>query len=200
MSSFEPETDPVCAAANWHPAVGGRNVLYRPPQASNDANATYNVDLFDKARYLDNLIIEPLCRSLKFGGVYLHALDCGSQAKAGVGTGSPSITIKDHVLPKADIRPPWSNSHASEPISRNRAVASGCCRSPRLNECRGNGDEGFEAMVCFAGSHGYLFVFFHLAGVVFNQVSRFVGFLVELRRTTPIGSGDHGVFEIGVGG
>lgn len=38
-----------------------------------------------KARYLDNLIIEPLCRSLKFAGVCLHAWDSGSQAKMGVG-------------------------------------------------------------------------------------------------------------------
>ena len=37
-----------------------------------------------KARYLDNIFIERLWRSLKYECVYLHAWEIGSQARAGV--------------------------------------------------------------------------------------------------------------------
>jgi putative transposase len=37
-----------------------------------------------KARYLDNIFIERLWRSLKYECVYLHTWETGSQAKAGV--------------------------------------------------------------------------------------------------------------------
>ena len=39
-----------------------------------------------KARYLDNIFIERLWRSLKYECVYLHAWETGSQARAGVGS------------------------------------------------------------------------------------------------------------------
>jgi len=38
-----------------------------------------------KGRYLDNIFIERLWRSLKYGCVYLHAWETGSQARAGLG-------------------------------------------------------------------------------------------------------------------
>ena len=36
--------------------------------------------------------------------VYMHARETGSQAKAGPGTGSPSTTTSDHILPMEDNR------------------------------------------------------------------------------------------------
>lgn len=37
-----------------------------------------------KGRFLDNIFIERLWRSLKYECVYLHAWETGSQAKAGI--------------------------------------------------------------------------------------------------------------------
>ena len=37
-----------------------------------------------KGRFLDNIFIERLWRSLKYECVYLHAWECGSEAKAGI--------------------------------------------------------------------------------------------------------------------
>lgn len=38
----------------------------------------------DKGRFLDNIFVERLRRSLKYECVYLHAWEAGSEAKAGV--------------------------------------------------------------------------------------------------------------------
>ncbi len=38
-----------------------------------------------KGRFLDNIFVERLWRSLKYECVYLHARETGSEAKAGVG-------------------------------------------------------------------------------------------------------------------
>ncbi len=38
-----------------------------------------------KGRFLDNISVERLWRSLKYECVYLHAWETGSEAKAGVG-------------------------------------------------------------------------------------------------------------------
>tara|TARA_R110002074_G_scaffold342120_1_gene512620 strand:+ start:1118 stop:1366 length:249 start_codon:yes stop_codon:yes gene_type:complete len=38
-----------------------------------------------KGRFLDNIFVERLWRSLKYECVYLHAWEIGSEAKAGVG-------------------------------------------------------------------------------------------------------------------
>ena len=43
------------------------------------------ISMDGKARYLDNIFIERLWRSLKYECVYLHAWDTGSQARVGVG-------------------------------------------------------------------------------------------------------------------
>ena len=51
-----------------------------------------------KARYLDNIFIERLWRSLKYESVYLHAWEVGSQAKTGVGRW---ITFYNHLRPHA---------------------------------------------------------------------------------------------------
>ena len=52
------------------------------------------ISMDGKGRCLDNIFIERLWRSLKYEWVCLHAWETGLQARAGIGTGSPStITI-----------------------------------------------------------------------------------------------------------
>ncbi len=76
-----------------------------------------------KARYLDNIFIERLWRSLKYECVYLHAWETGSQARAGVGRW---ITFYNHLRPHAahDGQPPAVvYFNATETDQRFRAVA-----------------------------------------------------------------------------
>jgi putative transposase len=47
--------------------------------------AKTKISMDGKARYLDNILIERLWRSLKYECVYLQAWETGSQARAGVG-------------------------------------------------------------------------------------------------------------------
>ena len=56
------------------------------------------ISMDSKTRYLDNIFIERLWRSLKYECVYLHAWETGSQAKAGVGRW---ITFYNHQRPHA---------------------------------------------------------------------------------------------------
>ena len=68
--------------------------------------AKTKISMDGKARYLDNIFIERLWRSLKYECVYLHAWETGSQAKAGVGRW---ITFYNHQRPHAirrEIGPP----------------------------------------------------------------------------------------------
>jgi putative transposase len=60
--------------------------------------AKTKISMDGKARYLDNIFIEPLWRSLKYECVYLHAWETGSQARAGVGRW---ITFYNHQRPHA---------------------------------------------------------------------------------------------------
>jgi putative transposase len=47
--------------------------------------AKIKISMDGKARYLDNIFIERLWRSMKYECVYLHAWETGSQARAGIG-------------------------------------------------------------------------------------------------------------------
>lgn len=92
-----------------------------------------------KTRYLYNIFIERLGRSLIFECVYLHAWETGAQTKAGVGRW---ITFYNHQRPMPPIavnRPPWSTLAQPKPISscrlqlnsarklsQNRGVAHAC--------------------------------------------------------------------------
>jgi len=78
------------------------------------------ISMDGKARYLDNIFIERLWRSLKYECVYLHAWDTGSQARSASGAGSPSTINSGPTPPMAGNRPPWPASTASKPISRCR--------------------------------------------------------------------------------
>jgi putative transposase len=60
--------------------------------------AKIKISMDGKARYLDNIFIERLWRSLKYECVYLHAWETGSQARAGVGRW---ITFYNHQRPHA---------------------------------------------------------------------------------------------------
>ena len=44
-----------------------------------------HISVDGKGRFLDNIFVERLWRSLKYERVYLHAWETGSEAKAGVG-------------------------------------------------------------------------------------------------------------------
>ncbi len=68
--------------------------------------AKTKISMDGKARYLDNIFIERLWRSLKYDCVYLHAWETGSQARAGVGRW---ITFYNRLRPHAirrEIGPP----------------------------------------------------------------------------------------------
>jgi putative transposase len=60
--------------------------------------AKTKISMDGKARYLDNIFIERLWRSMKYECVYLHAWETGSQARAGVGRW---ITFYNHLRPHA---------------------------------------------------------------------------------------------------
>ena len=44
------------------------------------------ISMDGKGRWMDNVFIERLWRSLKYECVYLHAFETGSEAKAGIGS------------------------------------------------------------------------------------------------------------------
>jgi len=48
-------------------------------------DATVNVSMEGRGRRMDNVMIEPLWRSLKYECVSLHAFETGSAARSGVG-------------------------------------------------------------------------------------------------------------------
>jgi putative transposase len=47
--------------------------------------AGVKISMDSKGRWMDNIMIERLWRSLKYESVYLHAFETGSEAKAGIG-------------------------------------------------------------------------------------------------------------------
>ena len=47
--------------------------------------ASVKVSMDGKGRWMDNIFIERLWRSLKYECVYLHAFETGSEARAGIG-------------------------------------------------------------------------------------------------------------------
>lgn len=73
-----------------------------------------------KGRFLDNIFIERLWRSLKYECVYLLAWETGSQAKAGVAKWIAFTITSGLTPPMADNRPPLSTSTRSKPTSRAR--------------------------------------------------------------------------------
>ena len=79
------------------------------------------ISMDGKGRFLDNIFVERLWRSLKCECVYLHAWETGSEAKAGSESGSTSTITNAHILPFAVNHLPWSIDRELKqptPISR----------------------------------------------------------------------------------
>jgi len=63
-----------------------------------------------KGRFLDNILIERLWRTLKYECVYLHAWHTGTEAKAGIRKWVIVRTHQRHTHRLAAGRQPWSMS------------------------------------------------------------------------------------------
>lgn len=85
---------------------------------------TYSMN--EKGRFLDNIFIERLWRTLKYECVYLHAWETGSEAKAGI---RKWMTFYNHQRPHAALggRPPavvyWLRRDETQPDHEEQKVA-----------------------------------------------------------------------------
>ena len=90
--------DPQVRPARDHEYGSGQSQFTSFDWTDRLKRAKTKISMDGKARYLDNIFIERLWRSLKYECVYLHAWETGSQAKAGVGRW---ITFYNHQRPHA---------------------------------------------------------------------------------------------------
>src|SRR3989337_2869025 len=82
-------------------------------------DAGVQISMDSKGRWMDNVMIERLWRSMKYECVYLHAFETGSEAKAGIGKWitfynepSPPSSLDDKTPDEAYCR----NSGAGSPV------------------------------------------------------------------------------------
>ena len=84
------------------------------------------ISMDGKGRFLDNILVERLWRSLKYECVYLHAWETGSEAKAGVGTW---IQFYNRKRPHSALggKPPavvyWLRKDETQPDQQEQQVA-----------------------------------------------------------------------------
>ncbi|WP_290888516.1 IS3 family transposase [Hoeflea sp.] len=84
------------------------------------------ISMDGKGRFLDNIFIERLWRTLKYECVYLHAWETGSEAKAGI---RKWMTFYNHQRPHSALggRPPavvyWLRKDETQPDQQVRRVA-----------------------------------------------------------------------------
>ena len=84
------------------------------------------ISMDGKGRFLDNIFVERLWRSLKYECVYLHAWESGSEAKAGIRTW---IELYNHKQPHSSLggRPPavvyWQGNETTSPHQQVKRVA-----------------------------------------------------------------------------
>ena len=84
------------------------------------------ISMDGKGRFLDNIFVERLWRSLKYECVYLHAWETGSEARAGVGKW---IEFYNHKRPHSALggKPPavvyWLRKEETQPDQQERRVA-----------------------------------------------------------------------------
>ncbi len=84
------------------------------------------ISMDGKGRFLDNIFVERLWRSLKYECVYLHAWETGSEARAGVGKW---IEFYNHKRPHSALggKPPavvyWLRKEETQPDQQERKVA-----------------------------------------------------------------------------
>jgi putative transposase len=81
--------------------------------------AGIRISMDSKGRWMDNIMIERLWRSLKYESVYLHAFETGSEAKIGIGKWitfyneqRPHSSLDDQTPDEAYCR----NSGAGSPV------------------------------------------------------------------------------------
>jgi putative transposase len=79
-----------------------------------------------KGRFLDNIFVERLWRSMKYECVYLHAWETGSEAKAGI---RKWMVFYNHKRPHSALggRPPavvyWQRKDEIKPDQQEQRVA-----------------------------------------------------------------------------
>ncbi|PZX12177.1 integrase core domain-containing protein, partial [Celeribacter halophilus] len=84
------------------------------------------ISMDGKGRYLDNIFIERLWRTLKYECVYLHAWETGSEAKAGI---RKWMTFYNNQRPHSALggRPPavvyWLRNDRTQPDQQEQRVA-----------------------------------------------------------------------------
>ncbi len=84
------------------------------------------ISMDGKGRFLDNIFVERLWRSLKYECVYLHAWETGSEAKAGV---RKWMEFYNRKRPHAALggKPPavvyWQRKMTTQPVQQERRVA-----------------------------------------------------------------------------
>lgn len=84
------------------------------------------ISMDGKGRYLDNIFIERLWRTLKYECVYLHAWETGSEAKAGI---RKWMTFYNNQRPHSALggRPPavvyWLRNNRTQPDQQEQRVA-----------------------------------------------------------------------------
>ena len=55
------------------------------PYQRRDRGSGIRISMDGRGRWMDNIFIERLWRSLKYGCIHLHAFETGSEARAGIG-------------------------------------------------------------------------------------------------------------------
>ena len=88
--------------------------------------AGVRISMDGKGRFLDNIFIERLWRTLKYECVYLHAWETGSEANAGI---RKWMTFYNHQRPHSALggRPPaveyWMRKNEPQPDQQEQRVA-----------------------------------------------------------------------------
>ena len=88
--------------------------------------STIRISMDGKGRFLDNIFVERLWRSMKYECVYLHAWETGSEARAGIGKW---MEFYNHKRPHSSLggKPPavvyWQRNETTQPDQQEQRVA-----------------------------------------------------------------------------
>ena len=88
--------------------------------------STIRISMDGKGRFLDNIFVERLWRSMKYECVYLHAWETGSEARAGIGKW---MEFYNHKRPHSSLggKPPavvyWQRIETTQPDQQEQRVA-----------------------------------------------------------------------------
>ena len=64
------------------------------PYQRRDRGSGIRISMDGRGRWMDNVFIERLWRSVKYECIYLHAFETGSEARAGIGRWIPTTTAR----------------------------------------------------------------------------------------------------------